>query len=213
MEILPGVLAYNQDDFRKHLLHHDLRAVASMFHVDVLDNSLFPFKSWADPSVIGRWKNLPEIELHCMVARPVQLVEAWQTNVPTLKRVIVHFEIGRSLSKVITQLRAFKLEILVAVNPSTPIDEPAQLSVDGLLIMGVEPGRSGQKFLGEPMLAKMRRAKALFPDLSLALDGGLSEANIKDISRAGVSHCVASSALWKSAYPAEAYINLHNKIS
>jgi ribulose-phosphate 3-epimerase len=211
MEILPGVLAYNEGDFRKHLLHPELRAVASMFHVDVLDNSLFPFRCWADPSVIGQWKNLPDIELHCMVAQPVRLVQTWKDHVATLKRVIVHFEIGRGLSEAIKQLRALDLEVMVAVNPSTQVDDIARLPIDGLLVMGVEPGKSGQAFLGEPILSKIRRARSLFPNLTLAVDGGVSEATISQISAAGTRRGVASSALWKAENPAEAYKNLLNK--
>ena len=158
-----------------------------------------------------QWKNLPDIELHCMVAHPVQLVETWKDNVPTLKRVIVHFEMGRGLNAALKQLRSLKVEVLVAVNPSTPVDEIARLPIDGLLIMGVAPGKSGQAFLGEPILSKIRRAKSLFPNLTLTLDGGVSEATISQISAAGISRCVATSALWKAENPAETYKNLLNK--
>ena len=213
MEILPGVLAYDETDFQKRLLHPELRRVASCFHVDVLDRTLFPFSCWADAEVVGNWKNLPDIELHCMVNDPVHVAQMWQTYVPTLKRVIVHYEIGRPLSSVIAKLRAMEIEVVVAVNPRTHVDDIARLPIDSLLIMGVEPGASGQTFLGDPILSKIRRAKSLFPNLTLAVDGGVSNNTISAISSAGVSRCVASSALWKAEKPAEAYKNLLNKTS
>jgi len=211
MEILPGVLAYNESDFKKCLLHPELRQFAATFHVDVLDGSLFNATCWADPQVVGSWKNLPGIELHCMVQNPLSVAEAWHDHVPNLKRVIVHREIGRSLSAVVTGLRAMQIEVVIAVNPSTPVDEIARLPIDALMVMGVEPGASGQAFLGEPILSKMRRARALFPNLTLTIDGGVSEATISDISQTGASRCVASSALWKAEKPAEAYKELLNK--
>lgn len=211
MEILPGILAYDAVDFRKRLLHPELGKVASTFHVDVLDGTLFGTSCWADPNVIGQWKNLPNIELHCMVAKPVPLVETWKAKVPTLKRVIVHFEIGYSLPDTLKQLSALEVEVLVAVNPTTAIDEIKRLSLDSLQIMGVEPGQSGQQFLGTSILSKIRRAQALFPNLTLVLDGGVSVANIKQIMAAGAVRCVASSALWKAESPAQAYAELLNK--
>jgi ribulose-phosphate 3-epimerase len=211
MEILPGVLAYDAIDFRKRLTHPGLRQAASAFHVDVLDGSLFNATCWADAQVVGSWKNLPDIELHCMVQNPLAVAEVWHKHVPSLKRVIVHREIGSHLPQVITQLRHFNVEVVVAVNPRTPVDDIARLPIDALMVMGVEPGKSGQKFLGEPILAKLRRARALFPNLRLAVDGGVSEATLGTLVHTGVSRCVASSALWKAENPAEAYENLLNK--
>ncbi|MEK7183854.1 MAG: hypothetical protein AAB776_04445 [Patescibacteria group bacterium] len=211
MEILPGVLAYDEADFKKRLLHPELRKLAPTFHVDVLDGSLFKTTCWADAKVIGSWPNLPNIELHCMVQNPLEVAEAWFDHVPTLKRVIVHREIGRSLANVVTKLRTMNVEVVVAVNPATPVDEIARLPIDALMVMGVEPGASGQAFLGEPILAKMRRAQALFPNLKLAVDGGVSQTTISQISLAGASRCVASSALWKAEKPAEAYKELLNR--
>lgn len=213
MELLPGVLAYDETDFQKRLLHPALRSVASMFHVDVLDGSLFNATCWADASTVGRWENLPGIELHCMVQNPLPVAEAWKQHVPTLKRVIVHREIGRSLTEVLTRLRALEVEVVVAVNPSTPVDEIARLPIEALMVMGVEPGKSGQAFLGEPILSKIRRAKSLFPNLMLEVDGGVSEGTIRPLFNAGVRRYVASSALWKAENPADAYKNLLNKIS
>lgn len=211
MEILPGVLAYDETDFRKRLLHPELRSVASIFHVDVLDNTLFPFTCWADPTVVGHWKNLPDIELHCMVRDPIGITEAWKRYVPTLKRTIVHYEVGHHLPTIVTKLRATGVEVVVAISPNTRVDDIARLPIDGLLIMGVEPGASGQPFLGEPILSKIRRAKSLFPQLTLAVDGGISEKTITAISTAGANRCVVSSGLWKAENPAEAYKNLLNK--
>ncbi len=211
MEILPGVLAYDETDFRKRLLHPELCKVASTFHVDVLDGSLFGATCWADSEVVGRWKNLPNIELHCMVQNPLTVVQSWFEHVPSLKRVIVHREIGRPLANVIAKLRSLQLEVVVAVNPETPVDEIARLPIDGLMIMGVVPGASGQAFLGEPILSKLRRARALFPNLLLAVDGGVSEHTLGSLVDAGAERCVASSALWKAENPASVYKDLLDK--
>jgi ribulose-phosphate 3-epimerase len=182
-----------------------------MFHVDVLDGSLFNATCWADANVIGSWGQLPDIELHCMVQDPVAVAEAWHHHVPSLKRVIVHFEIGRPLTNAVTRLRALGVEVVLAINPTTLVDDIAGSPIDALMVMGVEPGKSGQAFLGEPILAKLRRAKSLFPNLLIEVDGGVSSTNIGALMHIGVSRCVASSALWKAENPAEAYEELLSK--
>lgn len=212
-QILPGVLAYDEVDFKKRLLHTALNKVAGIFHVDVLDGSLFNAICWAEASVVGTWKKVPNIELHCMVQNPLPVIESWCKYVPSLKRVIVHKEIGAPLQHVIDEVKLRRLEIIVAVNPDTPVDEVKHLEIDGLLVMGVAPGASGQPFLGEPILSKLRRARVLFPNLLLAVDGGVNTHNLNEIKQAGASRCVVSSALWKSPNPEEEYENLLSKLS
>lgn len=212
MEILPGVLATDELDCKQKLLHPRLQKVAKLFHVDVLDGSMFNNTCWADPEIVGSWSGLPHIELHCMVQNPLPVAEAWYKHVPTLKRVIVHKEVGRSLKHVIAELSQLELEVIVALNPDTPVDEILNLPVDALTIMGVQPGKSGQPFLGEPILSKVKRARVLLPDCPLELDGGVSEKTISQIAQAGVTRCVASSALWKAENPVEAYENLLTKL-
>lgn len=210
-DLLPGVLAYDEQDFYDRLMHPELLARAKMFHIDILDGSLFNAKSWADPSIVGSWTGIRELELHCMVQNPLPVIEAWKTQVPNVRRVIVHAEIGRNLQKTIMTYKNTGLEVVVAVNPDTPVDGISGLPIDGLMIMGVQPGKSGQPFLGQPILAKLRRARSLFPNLRLALDGGVSLDTIADIQKAGAERGVASSALWKGVSPGEDYDNLLRK--
>ncbi|MFZ2681635.1 MAG: hypothetical protein WAZ14_00865 [Patescibacteria group bacterium] len=212
MQILPGVLAYTEAEFKQHLLFPDFRGVAPMFHIDVLDGTMFNAKCWAEAKVIGDWKNLPDIELHCMVEDPVAVADDWHLHVPTLKRVIFHAEIHSPLPTVIKRLRALPVEIVVAVNPLTPVDLLKGLEIDGLMIMGVEPGKSGQPFLGDAITAKVKRAKALFPQLTIAVDGGVTAQNIGSLKAAGADRCVASSAIWGDPHPLEAYHALHSRV-
>lgn len=211
MDILPGILAYEENDFKQQILYKPLRAVASMFHIDILDGTLVNAHCWGDPQVIARWGDLPDIELHCMVNDPLAVAEHWHHYLPALKRVIVHQEIGSRLEKTIAGLRTLELQVALAVNPKTPVDHAHGFDIDNLMIMGVEPGQSGQTFLGEPILAKIRRARCLFPDLPVAVDGGVSLTTISAIQQAGASRCVATSALWKAENPVEAYQDLMTK--
>ncbi len=206
LEILPAVLAHDERDFSARLLHPELKRRAKMFHVDILDGTLFHTSCWAEPNIIGSWPDLPDIELHAMVYHPLRLARAWE-HIPTFKRIIVHIELGDHLRIVVPQLKERGLEVVAAVNPRTAVDVVGDLDLafDGILIMGVEPGKSGQTFLGEPILAKMRRAKTLFPNLPLAVDGGVRANLVGSLVQAGASRLVAASALWQAENPGEAF--------
>ncbi len=212
MDILPSVLAHDEADFRNRLLHPHLTQVAGTFHIDILDGTLFAPPCWANPTVVGKWQHLPDIEIHCMVRDPLPVALAWKKAVPTLQRAIVHQELGRKLGSVLQGLQAAGILSAIAVNPTTPIDDVRTYAsdTDGLMIMGVTPGASGQPFLGEPILAKLRRARALFPQLPLSLDGGVNEHTMGALKSLRLDSCVVGSALWKSEKPQEAYEHLHN---
>lgn len=205
MEILPAILTNDPKDFKARLLHPELRRRAKMFHVDILDGTLFQTTCWADPSVIRTWSDIPEIELHAMVYHPLRLARDWE-GLP-VRRIIIHIEIGEHLKTIVPQLKERGLEIVLAINPRTVIDTVNDfgLPIDGLQIMGVEPGRSGQAFLGEPILSKLKRAQALFPRLPISVDGGVRAELVGDLVAAGADRIVASSAIWKAVDPGEAF--------
>lgn len=212
MEIIPAVLTNDPKDFKARLLHPELSRRAKMFHVDILDGSLFKTTCWADPEVVSGWSNLPDIELHAMVYHPVRVARAWEV-VPSVKRIIVHVEIGEHLKAILPQLKERGLEVVLAINPKTVVDVASDFvtEIDGLQIMGVEPGESGQAFLGEPILSKLRRARALFPALPIAVDGGVRAELVHDLLKAGANRIVAASALWQAVDPGEAFDELKNR--
>lgn len=208
MEIIPAILTDDAEDFKARLLHPELRRRAKLFHVDILDGSLFQTTCWTNPAVIRTWPNLPDIELHAMVYHPLRLVRDWE-GIP-VRRIIIHIEIGEHLKAIVPQLKERGLEVVLAVNPRTVIDTVNDfgLPIDGLQIMGVEPGKSGQAFLGEPILSKLRRAQALFPNLPISIDGGVRPELVGDLIAAGADRIVAASALWKAVDPGEAFDEL-----
>ena len=87
----------------------------------------------------------------------------------------------------------------VPVNPETPIESLKHeiLRCDLLLIMGVHPGKSGQKFLGDSVLEKIKEARAHFPKTTIAVDGGITKKNAKSIIEAGADQLCVSSVIWK----------------
>jgi len=206
MQITPAILAHDEADCKAKLFEPSLKGVVPRFHIDVLDGTMFNASCFADPEIIGSWKGLPEIEIHLMVNDPIKHAVAFKRFVPTLKKVIIHKEIPRSLHRVINQCVSMQLEIALAINPRTEIAgiERYENDIQELLVMGVNPGASGQEFLGEPILAKIRRARMLFGEMPIAVDGGVSKKTIHTITLAGATRCIASSVIWSESIPKEA---------
>ncbi len=202
-QFLPAILARDEADFHARIFHKGLRALASTWHIDVLDGSMFHATCWADPSIIGTWHNLPEIELHIMSHNPLPHLEAWARHVPTVTRAILHAEIARPLGAIVERMP--HLRWTLALNPETDVDAPhAHYHLfDRVQIMGVHPGASGQLFLGEPIFAKIRRFCARYPH-RITIDGGVTSENASPLLAAGADRLIVGSALWKHEDPVEA---------
>jgi ribulose-phosphate 3-epimerase len=213
MSITPAILAHSAEDAKAKLFEKSLQDVAPRFHIDVLDGTMFGASCWADPKIIGTWENLPEIEIHLMVNNPLPLTVEWKRFVPTLKNVIIHAEVPRPKAKICERIKLMQLDVSVALNPETSLDELKKCHghLDEVVIMGVHPGASGQKFLGEPILSKIRRLRILHPELSVAIDGGVNTETVRSLKDAGAQRFIASSAIWHETIPRHGFLELRER--
>ncbi len=200
-EIIPSILVESASEFerRLRLVENHVTTV----HVDVLDGTLFPHISWHDAIAIGAMKTPVKYELHLMVENPLPIIEAWQLNVEGFMRAIVHAEMHRPLATVIDRIRSMKLEAGVALNPETPLSAMHEVAhiIDQLVIMGVHPGASGQSFLGDSVLEKIREARTHRIDLPIEIDGGVTETLVKPCVQAGATRFCAASLLYSAPNP------------
>ncbi len=210
IEILPAILARDAADCQAKLCHAGLHNVANTFHIDILDGTMFDATCFADPHVIANWSNLPNIELHLMIHNPLPVIELWHSLIPSLKRVIIHAELARPLGAILERAKSLNLEVGLALNPETSLDriEHHLHHLDCVQIMGVHPGVSGRTFLGEEVLAKIRRCHGLHQNLIIQVDGGVSQKTAKTLVDAGASRLIAGSALWSAINPVDAYTQL-----
>ncbi len=210
ISVVPAVLVESKAEFIAKINDSELRAVAKLWQVDVLDGSMFDRTSWFDAEEIALMPLLPQIELHLMVENPLPIIETWQKSTPTLQRAIIHAEIARPIGAVLQRIREMKLEAGLAINPETSLDaiEGHASEIQVLLVMGVHPGASGRPFGGEAILAKIRQAKKRFPNLRIAVDGGITLANAPEIISAGADQLCVASALWETSERASVYQKL-----
>lgn len=210
-QIVPAFLVESEQQFEKQL-----RAIendCSLIQIDVLDGTLFPNISWFDPVAIGQLSTNIEMELHLMVENPIPIIEAFQKHVPNMKRAIVSAEMHRPIGAVTSYIKdILGLEVGVAVSPETPLKEIEEVlhSIDQLTVMGVHPGSMGQTFEGEIILDKIKQAKHHRPDLHIEVDGGVTEALIPTLMRAGADRIISGSGIFHSEHPSETLKHLQS---
>lgn len=197
-KIVPTVLVQNFEMFKKRISDSTVRKLTSLWQVDVLDDSMFDASSWFEPNQISKMTNLPELELHLMILDPLPIIEHAKFHLPTVKRIIIHAEIDKPLEQIIDYCKNLGLEICIAINPETKIKviDPFANKINGVLIMGVHPGASGQKFLGRKILKKIKKARKSYPHLLIAVDGGITAQNSYLIAKAGANQLCVGSAIW-----------------
>ncbi len=198
-KVAPSVLAA---DFAE--LGGQLRAVsdagAEWIHLDVMDGAFVPSISFGMP-VIKSIRRVTDrvFDVHMMVEEPGRYVEDIKKAGADV--ITVHAEACRHLDRVINQIKEAGCLAGVALNPATPVSvlEPILAQVDMVLIMTVNPGFGGQKFIPYT-LEKVRAVRALCDERGLKtdiqVDGGISAANVREVLEAGANIFVAGSAVF-----------------
>jgi ribulose-phosphate 3-epimerase len=207
MILAPSVLSADLADLRTEVQRCEAGG-ADRLHVDVMDGHFVPNLTFGLPIVeaLRRVSKLP-LDVHLMIDNPDAQALAYAEA--GAFQVIVHWEAARHLHRLLTALRERGARAGVALNPATPANALDQVLewVDHVLVMSVNPGFSGQRFIPE-MLDKARRIHRVVTDRGLAveigMDGGVAQGNIREILATGVESCVAGSAVFAQRDPATA---------
>lgn len=213
-EIAPSILSA---DFTR--LAEEIAAVkagsAKMLHVDVMDGHFVPNITIGLPVVKSLRKATDMIlDCHLMITEPgryvVEFVKAGADMVS------VHVEADDHLQRTLTAIIEAGAKAGVAINPGTSLDTLTEVLpyADFILLMSVNPGFGGQKFV-PTMLDKLRRLKSMIDEHGFAtkieIDGGIDENNIAEIVEAGAEMIVAGSAVFGGGDPENAVKRLLEK--
>ncbi len=179
------------------------KAGAHIIHVDVMDGHFVPnitFGASVMKSLLGK-THLP-FDVHLMIENPDLFVEDFVTE--NTEIITVHQEACPHLHRTLQLIKSFGIKAGVSLNPSTSHDvlEYVFEDLDYVLVMSVNPGFGGQKFIPSA-LEKIKRLSALKaernPDLIIAVDGGINPENVKQVVDAGANLIIAGSSIFGAA--------------
>ena len=201
MRINPSILSADFGNMQSELGR--VRA-ADMIHVDVMDSLFVPNLTFGLP-VVENWRAVSEttFDVHLMIDDP----DNWAPRYAEKSEMVTfHIESAKDPERTINKIREHGAKVGIAVKPNTPLEPYKELvhQLDQLLVMTVEPGFGGQKFMHE-VLPKIRYARELInqdnPSCFLQVDGGINLETISLAAEAGADTFVAGSAVFGAENP------------
>jgi len=211
--IAPSILAA---DFGN--LQRDIEMInnseADWFHIDVMDGVFVPNISYGFPvlDVVKAHATKP-LDVHLMIVNPDQYIERFAKAGASV--ITVHYEACVHLHRTVQAIHATGCRAGVALNPHTPVEllKDILADLDMVLIMSVNPGFGGQKFIANTY-SKIMRLKSLAADLNpnliIEVDGGVDIGNIVALKDAGATVFVAGSSIFTAPSPSKMISDLKN---
>lgn len=208
IRITPSIL--NADFSRLNEEIDSIAQVSDLLHLDVMDNVFVPnftFDFEAASKIIK--ESSLAVDAHLMVAN-VDLIAVQYAELGCAS-VTIHAEATENIPQTLKNIRSAGARASLGIKPNTQIEQYSELIdlVDMFLIMTVEPGFGGQKFM-EEMMSKVRTTRALIGDrpIWLQVDGGISMQTIEMALEAGADTFVVGSAVFNAPDPAQMVVDI-----
>jgi len=187
-------------------------AGARLIHVDVMDGHFVPNITIGPPVVKAIAPAAHErgaaLDVHLMIEHPERYIDAFVAA--GADSITVHQEASVHLHRTLSQIREAGVGAGVAINPATPLEALAEARADCdlVLVMSVDPGFGGQRFI-DGSLDKLRRARAFLPaGVAIQVDGGVSLDNAAVLVEAGANLLVAGNSVYGAPDPGRAFAEL-----
>jgi ribulose-phosphate 3-epimerase len=204
--IAPSLLAADFTNLRQDIEMIN-NSKADWIHLDVMDGVFVPNISFGIPIIKAVKKiALKPLDVHLMIVQPEKYLKKFKDA--GADHLTIHVEACRHLHRTVQKIRELGMKAGITLKPHTPVQQIEEIIpyVDIVLIMSVNPGFGGQKFI-ETSIQKIRKTRTLIDHSGskalIEVDGGIDLNNAADLYNAGVDILVTGTAVFQSANPAE----------
>ena len=206
MEVSTSLLSVKKEDIVQTIYNLEV-AHTDYFHIDVMDGRFVENDTSETMRIyceyLNQVTNVP-IDVHLMVTNIKEYVDSYSIFNPNI--ITFHYEACKDdteVDKYIEQIKGRECKVGLAIKPNTDIEKIVKFlpKINLLLIMSVEPGKGGQKFI-ESTVEKIKKAKTKIDELGLdtelEVDGGINLENSKEVKEAGATMLVSGTAIISS---------------
>jgi ribulose-phosphate 3-epimerase len=217
-KLAPSILNADFSCLREIILMLE-KSKIDLIHLDIMDGNFVPNISFG-PMIVETISKITSIPLsvHLMIENPEKLIDDFSKAMDKNDCLIVHAETCKHLDSTLQIILDSGLKAGVALNPSSPLELIKYVldKLNTILIMTVNPGFGGQKFI-PPMMSKITSAREMVKkakkDIDIQVDGGVNLKNILSIKQAGANILVVGSEIFKSQYPVRIINNIQEMLS